>query len=207
MGPLVPLIALPLKVLHQIDHLDGQLPLHGVVGQNAGKKELLVVRVGGDQQEVGLLQRGLPHLHPAGQLAGGEGVNLPDGRPRRELQGHAVRRFTQPGGHIHILMEKAVFPAGLCLVQRPGLREAVELNINPGNSVRAGDGDLPPILGNGPGIPGPVPELPGVGKSLRIKVCPCVDRLLGVGRQKQGGAEQQKNTKDAWCFHRWSPCS
>ena len=69
-GALVVLTAVCLKVLDEIDHLDGQLPLHGVIGQQAGEEKLLVVGVGGDQHQVGLLQGRLPHLNPAGQLPG-----------------------------------------------------------------------------------------------------------------------------------------
>ena len=92
MGALVVGLAVGLEVLDKIDHLDVQPPARSVEGEQAGKEKLFIVGVGGDQHQVCLLQWGLPHLDPVGQPAGGKGVNFPDGRPRREVQGELGRR-------------------------------------------------------------------------------------------------------------------
>ena len=159
-----------LEVLHDVGHLNIQLALDGIVGQHAGEKQLLVIGVGGEQQQIGLLTGRVPDLHPVGQVAGGKGVNVGDNGSGREGQGQGIRCGIKQVVHIHKFVEKGALAAGDRsaggVSQGPRLRNAVKFDVKGRDSVCAGQRDRC-ALGNGCiCTSAPVKQALGIGDSL-----------------------------------------
>ena len=123
------------EVLHEVYHLHVHLALHRVVGQDAGKEELLIVRVGGDEHYVRSFVHGLPFLHP-GRFLSGEGVYIGYLRAFCKAEHYLLGVLSEELRNVRENMEKALALAfrglsGLGGCDGPGLfRYLVEFDVN-----------------------------------------------------------------------------
>ena len=204
MGPPVVLGAVGLKVLHDVGHLHLQLLLSGVVGEDAGKEQLFIVGVGGEQQQIRLLTGPLPHLHPVGEDPAGESIDVSNYRPLGEAEGDVLLYPIGEAGHVDVLVKKALLPAGIApaaALYRIGLRQAVKLDIEGGDGGGTGDLHRRALPGGGIGAPVAVPQPLGGGEALGGKGGVLRSGLIGGDGDRQAQAQKQDGKKAAH-FHR-----
>ena len=83
-------------MIDKVYDLNIQPALTGINRQNSREKELLIVRVRGQEQKVGLLTRRRPALYPVRNSSFSESVNLVNGGPGRKVEPHCFRRAPKP---------------------------------------------------------------------------------------------------------------
>ena len=191
----------------EVRHLHGESALARVVGDRAAHEEDLVVRVGGDEQQVGLFQRGLPLLHPVGRLALAEDVRLREDEPVAvALRAHddfcrALGQLCVAGQVIRVAGGDgrigAVRAARLHLERA---RAVVELNIHAADGLALRRGDFKPCAaaaGRGPARPviaiRQTPKRRGAGRAHRALRRDLLRRLrAGQARPQQQRAHEQQ---------------
>ena len=188
-------------VLAHVRNLYTVFLLSAVDVQNAAHKEDLVVRVRRQDQNVGLLQRGLPHLHIGGKLSRRVGVDLADIHIRIELNHNFLRSLRK----FYVVVQETVLPVGLLVAavnKAVGLHFRAPLNVNAGHLLLAGDGDG---VAGFVGVAGAVSAvsklfrsdlaalLDGDGKRSRIRLRALRGNVLPLSPRRKGSKQNREN--------------
>ena len=123
-------------VVGHIRHLH-VVPLFArIVGQRTAEPQVLVVRVGGQHQQIRPLTGRLPHLHPGGQRPLPKGLHLAQNRPLGQNKFHPVFRAFQGQVFVQKPVLAAGFPAAV-LVNKGPQGGAVEDQVKPREPLAA----------------------------------------------------------------------